>query len=432
MRRVDAFIIGLATSVLGQPLHAAGFEVRGLVPTSLPADTTVPVAVPIPEDASAAKTLKARLSVGDSAGVDVVLQPEGADSVSGTPARAWFAFKTSEARAGKPVVLQVVAQDAPATKDAYAVRRNDVLVDVTTPEGKLVLSYRHGKPDPAYKYPMTSYIHPLMGLDGEVLTDCSPKDHLHHRGLFWAWVRLDQNGTSIGDWWIPRDIVLQSHGLSTAAGPVFAAFSSQHYYLYQPAAPAKQPVKIKPGERVMDEQVVCRVFETTDAGRAIDVDLTLTALVDGLQIGGQTQLNKGYGGLTLRFGADPTHSGKTRLPKIVADGKVIEKDLNHLVASWVDWTGLFDGPDGKVLGQRSGGAVFVHPSHPPLPTSPPEWIARTYGPINVAYPGLDMLDIPRDKPLRLRYRVWIHRGEAEQAGVDGQYRAYAADWKWSR
>jgi hypothetical protein len=34
------------------------------------------------------------------------------------------------------------------------------------------------------------YVHPLYGLDGEVLTDDFPRDHYHHRGLFWAWPHI--------------------------------------------------------------------------------------------------------------------------------------------------------------------------------------------------------------------------------------------------
>ena len=70
---------------------------------------------------------------------------------------------------------------------------------------------------------------------------------------------------------------------------------------------------------------------------------------------------------------------------------------------------------------------MAHPSHPDYA---PEWITRYYGPINVAYPGLDMLALPDGKPLNLRYRFWVHRGGALDGKVAEQYAAYAADWKW--
>ncbi|MGZ8921068.1 MAG: DUF6807 family protein, partial [Limisphaerales bacterium] len=63
-------------------------------------------------------------------------------------------------------------------------------------EGRLpVLVYNHGvihRAGVPTDRARSTYIHPLYGLDGEVLTDDFPKDHYHHRGLFWAWphVRL--------------------------------------------------------------------------------------------------------------------------------------------------------------------------------------------------------------------------------------------------
>ena len=52
-----------------------------------------------------------------------------------------------------------------------------------------VLVYNHGvlsKAGVPADRNRSTYVHPLYGLDGEVLTDDFPKDHYHHRGLFWA------------------------------------------------------------------------------------------------------------------------------------------------------------------------------------------------------------------------------------------------------
>ena len=57
---------------------------------------------------------------------------------------------------------------------------------------KPVLVYNHGliaKPDVAGARARACYFHPVYGLDGEVLTDDFPKDHLYHRGMYWAWSR---------------------------------------------------------------------------------------------------------------------------------------------------------------------------------------------------------------------------------------------------
>ncbi len=430
LRVLWAFAAGLAGACSVSPSWAV--EIRGTVPASMPAGAVVAVPVNVPEQVAEAPALTGLLRIGDGQPLRVSVQGEPADTAAGTPARAWFTCKVDPAMAGKPVTIEIDPAAVKADGDAYKIGYTDPLVKVASPDGDLVLAYRHGKPDPSWRYPLTSFIHPLIGLDGEVLTDCITKDHPHHRGVFWAWVRIQHNGKSIGEWWIPRDLVLEAHDLKTSTGPLFAEFKARHYWVYHPATAGTSAEGLASGDRLIDEMVVCRVFQTTNAGRAIDVDLTMTGLVDGLAIGGQTDFNKGYSGLTVRWGSDATHSGKTRSPRVVADGKFIARDTNHLVAHWIDWTAVFDGKDGVPLKHRSGGAVFVHPSHPPLPASPPEWITRNYGPINVAYPGLKMLDLPKGKPVRLRYRIWLHRDNAGPANVAGQYAAYAADWNWQK
>ena len=40
----------------------------------------------------------------------------------------------------------------------------------------------------------SNYFHPLYDLDGQVLTEDFPKDHIHHRGIFWAWHQVRING----------------------------------------------------------------------------------------------------------------------------------------------------------------------------------------------------------------------------------------------
>ena len=47
----------------------------------------------------------------------------------------------------------------------------------------------------------SNYIHPLYSLDGQILTEDFPADHLHHRGIFWAWHQLYTGDKRIGDGW---------------------------------------------------------------------------------------------------------------------------------------------------------------------------------------------------------------------------------------
>src|SRR4026207_2539905 len=45
----------------------------------------------------------------------------------------------------------------------------------------------------------SNYFHPLYDLDGNVLTEDFPKDHIHHRGIFWAWHQVRINGKPVQD-----------------------------------------------------------------------------------------------------------------------------------------------------------------------------------------------------------------------------------------
>jgi len=426
MRRDDssACIISPVRAVcllmLPAPL-ARGAEITGVVPGDWPAGIRAPVAVPLPASLQGARRCMIALRIGGGTESDPLpAQCEPADPIGGTPARAWILWSANESDRGKRVAARLLRSEPPPRdgrdppEPVYRSRHDDPMLHVTTPDGKPIMSYWHGAPRPGLRMPLNDFIHPLIGLDGEQLTDCSPRDHFHHRGVFWAWVRNDRKGKPIGDWWIPKNVHVEPGEIRFADGPVFSRFAARHFWVQQPEGADK-------AERFVDEQVVCRTFKTTGDGRAIDIELTLAALDDGVRIGGQLAKDKGYSGLTIRF-------GKATDVRIECDhGAIEESTVNRLRALWVDWTGVFSGPQGKPLPRRSGGALFVHATHP---DRPPEWITRKYGPINVSYPGLNMLEIPRGKPLRLRYRMWIHRGDAGQGKVGEHYRAYAADWGW--
>ncbi len=58
------------------------------------------------------------------------------------------------------------------------------------------------------RYNRGHYVHPLYDLDGVRMTDDMPKDHRHHRGVFWAWTQLWIGGKRIGHPWEHKDLTL--------------------------------------------------------------------------------------------------------------------------------------------------------------------------------------------------------------------------------
>jgi hypothetical protein len=402
----------LCVLLIGLTPIASAQTLTGTTPADWPAGLTAPVAIPLPPGEWTTGSLLAIVQVEGATEVRrVAAQVERANRAAGTPARAWMMWAAGPIERGRRI--SVTFENGPSGQSVYQSRYADPVLTVTAANGASILSYHHGRPQVGQRYPLTGYIHPLVGLDGESLTVVSPQDHENHRGVFWAWVRYDRDARSRPNWWEATDIRLDPGAIQPNDGPLFSRFIAQHTWVAQS--------KETPPQAFLDELVTCRIFATTHAGRAVDLDLTLTSLVDNLRLGPTIEKEKGYGGLTFRF----AQAGQQL---IVADNKRIPRDGTQVRAAWADFSGIFMRLPGQPNKQRTGAAVFVDPHHPDFP---PAWITRLYGVLNVSYPGQGRLELKKNQPLRLRYRIWIHRGDAAAGMVDAAYKAFAADWNWA-
>lgn len=227
----------------------------------------------------------------------------------------------------------------------------------------------------------SSYVHPLYGLDGEVLTDDFPKDHYHHRGLFWAWPHVKVDGQE-SDLWLLNGIRHRfDRWLKRETSPAAAIFAVENSWLIAE-------------RKVMTEQAWFRVGPAMPEGRAIDVELAWTPTAAPVTLRGAEE--KSYGGLTLRFAP---HEGNPVIT--VPDGPTTE-DLTIARLPWADLATRFAGRKNP-----SGAAIFIAPTHPDFP---PEWLTRHYGVLCVGWPGVAEQTLAPGKTVRCRYRIWIHRG----------------------
>ncbi len=238
------------------------------------------------------------------------------------------------------------------------------------------------------------YIHPLFSLDGKPLSDDFPADHVHHHGLCWTWPFVKTRGQETQTWhpanlrqyflrWLKR----KAHGNS-------ATLDVENVW------------KLDGKEVVAKEVVALNVHPTDEFGRAIDLELTFEAVGGSLELRGTPDQNKGYGGLTLR-GA-PAFKG---LP-ILTDRGEFNGEPNNVKLRWAD-----------LSTEEAGVAIFVSPDHPDFPTS---WVLRTSyaGLLNVSWPGLESILFHPGKPITLRYRIYIHRGDMTQEQIHLVYSRY--------
>ncbi len=260
-----------------------------------------------------------------------------------------------------------------------------------------VLVYNHGillPPGVPADRARSTYIHPLYGLDGEVLTDDFPKDHYHHRGVFWAWPHV-KVGEKEFDLWMIKGMKQQfEKWLARDAGANQAVLKIQNSWMA--------------GDRkVMDERVSITVHPANGDSRAIDLAFSWTPLEEEITLLGAE--GKSYGGITIRYAPRTNTVITTPLGND-------PKDLPMTRLEWADLTGQFE-----KLSKPSGAAIFVPPTHPDFP---PMWLTRHYGALCLGWPGVESTKFPVGKPFRCEYRLWVHRGQPEATQLRKAYSDY--------
>ncbi len=260
-----------------------------------------------------------------------------------------------------------------------------------------VLVYNHGvllAPGVPADRARSTYIHPLYGMDGEVLTDDFPKDHYHHRGVFWAWPHVKVGGKEYDLWMIQGIKQEFEKWVAREAGPDRAVLKMQNAWMAG-------------GRKVMDEQVSITVHPATRNNRAIDLAFTWTPVGEEIALSGAE--GKSYGGITIRYAPHTNAVITTPLGNE-------PKDLAMTRLAWADYSAQFE-----QRGVASGAALFVPPSHPDYP---PMWLTRHYGALCLGWPGVQSTTFPAGKPIHCEYRLWVHRGQPDGKQLTQAYADY--------
>lgn len=285
-----------------------------------------------------------------------------------------------------------------------------ILVEIDgKPFGDLIIASDTAKP----------YFHPLRSASGKIVSRRYPmelvegeaKDHPHHRGLwfthgdvngydFWANEPTQKGAVPNGRGKITVRKVLEVNS-GRKSGSLRASFDWQTL-----------------DGRTLVNETRAMTFHSDPALRIVDFDALLTA-VEKVKFG---DTKEGAFAIRLATELDEKHTGRMTN----GEGKQTEKEVWGKPSPWVDYSGT-------VEGEKLGVAIFDHPSNPRHPTY---WHSRAYGLFASNIWGLH--DFLRDKSkdgsmtlepgqsARFRFRVVIHPGDTESAGIAGLYKKYAA------
>lgn len=234
----------------------------------------------------------------------------------------------------------------------------------------------------------STYVHPIYSLDGIPLTDDGPKDHYHHRGLSWMWSKVRFDGVTRNLWSLV-DIHQRYRSHTTSLNADGSAVLTVNNVWQEDST----------GREVVRETVVITAHPKQAIGRLIDVELVLSAVDTPVTLGVS---DIGYGGFTLRFAPREETT-------ITTSKGLITKDVERYRVAWADLSGRFKGSAGW-----DGIAIFENRANPHFPTG---WTLRFYGLLNPAL-GSTLAEgyrIEPGKPLKLRYRLLVHKGKIDDA-----------------
>lgn len=233
-----------------------------------------------------------------------------------------------------------------------------------------------------------NYIHPLYSLSGSRMTEDFPADHLHQRGVFWAWHQILIDGKQVSDGWELKNFKQQIADIEFRKMNETGIFNATVEWLSP---------EWKSGEKAyLKEETQVMFYPKTGNYRRIDFNIKLKALTDRLAIGGSDD-EKGYGGFSVRMVQPDDLTFNSGNDLVEPQNTAVSAD------NFMNISGSFDK-------KGQSGIVIWSSLQNPAPNT--EWILRKKGSMqNAVYPGRKPVPIPFDEPLILKYSLIVYDGE---------------------
>jgi hypothetical protein len=232
-----------------------------------------------------------------------------------------------------------------------------------------------------YAVPRSNYIHPVYGLNGEILTRDWAKDHPHHRGIYWAWPEVDF-GSERGDLHALQKVFARPTGrIKVDNGKDFAQIEAENIWITERGV-----------NTIVREISIIRAYQLTEHGRIIDLAFLFEGIKDSVTIARRG--TDAYGGLNVRM---MSPKGQEIAYHNDEEGQIPRR-------SWSDLSGVFAGNEGP-----SGMTIFQHNQNPHYPGDWVEypdlsWVQPTFPSAGYRF------ELKPGEPLLLKYRILVYPG----------------------
>ena len=261
-----------------------------------------------------------------------------------------------------------------------------------------VYSYQTATKSKDGHFPRSNYVHPLYDYQGYSLTEDFPEDHLHHRGIFWAWHQLFLDGVSVADPWECKGIEWKVQTVDAVIDDGQAQLEASISWLIG-----------NEQQLVLEEQLTI-TYQDQEGHYLLDFNIDFTPLRE-LALGGSAD-EKGYGGFSTRWqlGEEVQFFG--------ASGAVSPRNTQVQAGSWIKFSGL---------GLNSTDLVLMY--HPKSTASLQGWILRPQGSMqNPVWPGSSRINLSPSQGFNIRTRLVVFEDQSPALEeIEQMFQQYAVN-----
>jgi hypothetical protein len=302
------------------------------------------------------------------------------------------------------LTVSAFAQSA-SNQPGIQIYKSDDTIRVES-DGELLTEYH-------YKDVPRPYFYPVIGPTGIAVNRHWPMkdgeheepDHPHHRSLWMThgdvnghdfWSESDQAGKIVHDKFLSIDsqagVIISTNNWIALGGKTICTDTRTHR------------------------------FQSLKDAQLVDFEVTIHASHGKLVLGDTKE-----GSMAMRLAPTMRLKGEVGQGNIVNSAGDRDNETWGKRAAWCDYYGPLDG-------KTVGVAIFDHPSNPRHPTW---WHVRDYGlfaanPFGLHYfenkpEGAGDMTIPAGESRTFRYRLYLHKGNEQQAKVAEFYEQYAKE-----
>jgi len=378
-------------------------------------DALVSFAVPASLQGQSPLRLIELATSGEAAGKETSAKespiPAQLDAASG---QLWFVAR-GKLPAGQQRTFRL-ERGEPQKFASIAIVESDEAIQVRYQDAPL-LQYNKAHVEPAAgintKYGRSGHIHPVRTLNGAVVTDELPPDHLHQSGIFLSFTKTSFEDREVDFWNLAGGkgrVRFKSDHIGTS-GPLFASFQTEQEHVDLTADNEKGEIGKTSGGKValVETWNVLAWNPNASAGYWIfDVESSMRCATNS-----PLKLPEyHYGGMAIRAARPWVPKAVTFLTSEGAD----RLKGNHTRAKWCDIQGAVDG-------HEAGIALFTNPQNFRFPEP-----LRIHGtmPYMVFTPSfLGDWEITPGNIHRARYRFVVHDGKLSPETLEQLWQNYA-------